>query len=266
VKARKSPAKGETSKHPVTRESAARKGTERALLKARSDLETAFDVLQAEVGRRMKAEQQLRGLTHRLVSAHEEERSRIARELHDQLGQLLTYLQMLLGQDEGELAQSGKTLGELRKILDQAMTLVRDLARELRPPLLEELGLLPALRGLVKQFSERTGIAVQCSFPEALALPHPAALAAYRIVQEALTNVARHAGTREAQVRVQSKGGTVTVEVQDSGLGFDMGHTGQSLGILGMQERALSEGGKLTIQSAEGAGTLVSARLPVKRA
>jgi signal transduction histidine kinase len=241
------------------------KGAQKALRGVRFDLETAFDVLQGEVGKRLKAEEELRGLTHRLVSAQEEERSRIARELHDQLGQLLTYLQMLLGQDEKTLSPGGKTLGQVRNILDQAMTLVRDLSMELRPPLLEELGLAPALTRLVKQFCERTDIVVQCDLPEALVLPHATALAAFRIVQEALTNVARHAETHEARVRVRLKGRTLSVEIRDPGRGFDVRHAGKSLGILGMQERALAEGGKLTIESSQGSGTLVSAVLPVKK-
>jgi PAS domain S-box-containing protein len=239
-----------------------RKQAEEALLKARAELEASFKELQQEADKRLRAEREMRDLAHRLVSVQEEERSFIARELHDEAGQLLTYLQMLLGQD-GKVLSGGKALEESRNILDQAITRVRDLTSELRPALLDTLGLVPALKLLFKQFSEHTGVEVSFDSPETPRLSSDAALAAFRIVQEALTNVARHAHARKARVHLAVEDGRLSVEIGDEGRGFDPGRAEQSLGLLGMQERAVAVGGKLSVESAKGSGTKVTAQLPL---
>jgi two-component system sensor histidine kinase UhpB len=212
--------------------------------------------------------EKLQALSHRLVAVQEAERREIARELHDQIGQLLTGLSLTL--------ETGKRLtGEaLRQNLTQAKELtgdvisrVRQLSLELRPTMLDDLGLLPALLWHVQRFTAQSGIRIAFSH-EGLNRRFSAKIetAAYRIIQETLTNVARHAGVGEAAVRVWTEHDRLHVRVEDTGSGFD---TEQALasyassGLLGMKERASLLGGRFAVDSAVGAGTHVLVELPI---
>ncbi|MFN4074013.1 MAG: histidine kinase [Thermus sp.] len=193
------------------------------------------------------------------LRTQEEERKRIARELHDEVGQALTGL--ILGL-EGLAGEKALALKELAR---HTLSEVRRLALDLRPSVLDHLGLEAALRRYVREFSERTGIEVDLSFHLGRSLPQELEMVIYRVVQEALTNVARHSGSFRAAVGVLEMGGAVRVFVEDEGKGFDpqavgLGHQG----LLGMRERVELVGGRLILESAPGEGTRIQVRLPLE--
>jgi PAS domain S-box-containing protein len=221
----------------------------------------AFDITD-----RKQAEEQLRSLSHRLVTAQENERRKIARELHDEVGQSLTALKLCL--DRASPARSGadgSELGEARKTLGALMAQVRSMSLELRPTMLDDLGLLPTLLWHFKRYTAQTNVQVRFKHRGLRRdLPQDTVTAAYRIVQEALTNVARHAQVNEVQVCVRAEYDALIVEVEDQGAGFDLsGVASVSMGLNGMRERALSLNGKLLVQSTPGEGTCVIAELPL---
>jgi signal transduction histidine kinase len=212
--------------------------------------------------------ERLRRLSARLVEVQEAERRDVARELHDEFGQILTGLQV-------RLQMSGRqALGEMRADLDQAQSLVvqlmdriQDLTLDMRPTMLDDLGLVPALEAHIERYTQQTGIRVQ--FGERGAerrFPPQVETAAYRIVQEALTNVARHAAVQEVAVHVEADNDTLTVQIDDAGAGFDVPAVlakPTTSGLSGMRERAELLGGELTIESAPGAGTQITAEFPL---
>lgn len=223
-----------------------------------------------------ESREQLRTLSAQIVQAQEEERRRLARELHDEIGQALTAVTL----DLGMLAQLiPKDDERLQRALEDAQTLsqnaleeVRRLSVELRPAILDDLGLVPALRWTLDRHLERTG--VQARF-EVIGLegrlPGEIETVCYRAVQEALTNIARHASARTIAVRLELErdGQTVHLTISDDGVGFDVhralhrAQTGGSLGLLGLRERVELLGGHLYIRSRPGRGTTVEVRLPV---
>jgi PAS domain S-box-containing protein len=215
-----------------------------------------------------RGQEQLETLSRRLVELQETERRHIARELHDEVGQLLTGLKLSL-----EVATRGTRNGDhehLSEALRQVTELiarVRDLSLDLRPAMLDDLGLLPALLWHFDRYSAQTGIRI---FFEHTGLERrfsPAIeTAAYRIVQEALTNVARHGGVREVTVSLWAQGQHLAVEVYDRGRGFDpqkAWRVGGTSGLLGMRERAVLLGGELSVSSVKGRGTQLLALLPI---
>jgi signal transduction histidine kinase len=204
-------------------------------------------------------------LSRRLLEAQEAERRHLARELHDEVGQQLTGLRLLLKQSAGG-APAGPSLDEALALLDGLLARVRDLSFDLRPALLDHLGLLPALLWLFERYTAQTGVAVDFKHTALERRFEPTVeTAAYRVVQEALTNVARHAGVSTVSVRVWAEADALTVQVEDPGAGFDPGAVlgGVAHGLTGMQERVALLGGELTIDSAPGAGTHLAARLPL---
>jgi signal transduction histidine kinase len=210
-----------------------------------------------------------RALSRRLVEVQEEERRHLARELHDGIGQTLTCLAFAFEAAASAPPETATAkLGEVRGLLEEALSQVRELSFSLRPALLDHLGLLPALGSLIERYTARTGVCVNfrqagCSGRLAPELE----TAAYRIAQEALTNVARHAGVREAVVRVWVHAETLAVQVEDEGVGFDppaMRIAGRSHGLAGMHERARLLGGRLVIESAPGSGVHLLAELPLR--
>jgi signal transduction histidine kinase len=218
-----------------------------------------------------QAEVRLRALSQRLLAVQEAERRHLARELHDEIGQQLTCLRLALQQIEAHgRGPGGKAWHEALGLLDALLERVRALSGDLRPALLDQLGLLPALRWLVERFAKQSGLRVDFTH-SGLERRFPCAVetAAYRIVQEGLTNVARHAGVSEAAVRVEASQDALAVRVQDRGAGFApqaalaSGRTG---GLAGMQERARLVGGRLAIDAAPGRGTLLTAQLPLSGA
>jgi PAS domain S-box-containing protein len=227
-----------------------------------------------DVTERRRAEQglqeamsQLRGLSQQLVDIQEQERRRIARELHDEIGQGLTALRLALENmlvehrlsDDSRLKEALATTGDL-------VQGVRRIAFDLRPPMLDDLGLLSALLWLFDRRRAQTGVDVQFKHSGLNArLPPDVETAVFRICQEALTNVIRHAGVTQARVAVWVTEDSVVLRVEDQGRGFDTAATGKSgrgAGLLGMQERAALLGGTLTIDTALGAGSTITAELP----
>jgi PAS domain S-box-containing protein len=218
--------------------------------------------------------EQLRAFSARLEELREAERTKIAREIHDELGQLLTGLKMDLKWIEHDLERLGDSPA-LNPVLDKVVSAtelvdatakaVQRIASELRPGILDKLGLVMALRYETKQFQQRTGITTQLDAPEAeLVLPEPVTTAVFRICQEALTNVARHAGATEVAIRFIVQPDRLTLHVSDNGKGITanaIAHPG-SLGLLGMQERARQLGGVAGITPRPQGGTLVTLELP----
>lgn len=198
----------------------------------------------------------------RAVEAQENERQRVSRELHDGIGQALTALQLGLGRIEMNARSPGmkETAASLRDLSVNTLIDIRELARDLRPGMLDEMGLEPTLRNYVKAFSERTGIPVELSVSGLGGrLPPELEVTIFRIVQEGLANMARHASAEHAWVMLGLEEGTLTVAVRDDGVGFDVeamrGEQGRSLGLSGMEERCRFSNGNLSIESAPGAGT-----------
>jgi PAS domain S-box-containing protein len=211
----------------------------------------------------------LQALSHRLVEVQEQERHRLSRELHDEIGQLLTSVRFALEEGTDGLATTAKCkLNEARTLIEEALARVRELAYDLRPALLDHFGLLSGLRFLMERFTGATGITVNFCCAELPArFTADVEIAAYRIVQEALTNVARHARTNEAAVRIWTGDAVLNVQVEDEGVGFDpqkLAGEGGSTGLAGMEERVRLLGGRLAIESAPGSGTHVLAELPIR--
>jgi signal transduction histidine kinase len=212
---------------------------------------------------------QLRALTARLQRVREEERTRVAREVHDDLGQALTAIKLEfaallrdLPADEGPVSQRSQSI---LKRLDETIQSIRRIATELRPGILDDLGLAAALEWVAEDFQTRTGMKVQVRVPDSdLSVDPEHATAVFRIFQETLTNVARHAEATQVEVRLTKENGALTLEVRDNGKGVseEQLSAATSLGILGMRERVLLLGGTLTISGAPGNGTTVRVVIP----
>jgi len=213
--------------------------------------------------------EQLRALAARLHSAREEERSRVAREIHDELGQALTAIKIDfasllrdLGQDQGATSPRSQSI---LKLLGQAIQSVRRIGTELRPGILDDIGLVAALDWAAEDFQTRTGTKCQITLPDVdIRLIPEHATALFRIFQETLTNVARHAEATQVDARLSKENSSLVLEIHDNGKGIsEEGLSGKfSLGILGMRERALLLGGTLTISSTLGKGTTVRVLIP----
>ncbi len=212
--------------------------------------------------------EQLKALNESLQKAREEERTRVARDLHDDIGQILTALKMDLAWigrhvPEGESEVHGRLQGAVKLIGEGAQS-VRKIYTGLRPSLLDDLGLVAAIEWQSSEFASRTGIPCQVSaLEDPLRLDNHRATALFRIFQECLTNVARHASAKSVRVSLFSQADDVVLTVQDDGKGFEESRTQKSLGILGMKERAQACGGNVEISSAHGKGTTVTVRVPI---
>jgi len=221
--------------------------------------------LAQEVSVRKQAEEGLRALSRRLFQAQEDERRAISRELHDQIGQMLTGLLYQL--ESAKQAKSPQAAGIIREVEDvvrELLAQVRNLSQSLRPAMLDELGLLPSLSAHCKHFTQLTGIAVHFAhegLPEDLS--PEISTAAYRIIQEALTNVARHAGAAQVTARLWTDQNKLHILVEDHGKGFDPSSMAGSSGLSGMRERAALLDGRLTIVSFPGRGTRIAAEFPL---
>jgi two-component system CheB/CheR fusion protein len=247
---------------------------ETRVLKRTRELAEANAALQAEISEHKLVEQARQQLLRRLVSAQEEERRRIARELHDQMGQDLTALmlglKMLRNTAPGDSPlQEG--VASLQTLATQIGREVRTLALQLRPPALDDLGLAATLANYVEQWSARVLVAVDFHSigMEEQRLPSSIETALYRVAQEALTNVLKHAQATSVSLIVERREHTAHMIIEDDGRGFDVGaarrsaHTEQRLGLVGMQERVAQLGGTLTIEAAPGHGTTVFVRIPL---
>lgn len=213
--------------------------------------------------------QQLRALASRLQKAREEERTRIAREIHDEFGQALTGLKLDIAWMSHRLPRDHEMLAQCVSVIqriDQTLTAVRRIATELRPSILDQLGLAAALEWQAQEFSTRTGIAVSMELScDGSPIPDHLGSPAFRILQESLTNVARHARATHVVVRLAHSASLLALEVCDDGVGFPPGllEGTASLGVIGMRERALACGGEFSITHQRGGGTSVQLRVPL---
>ncbi len=238
------------------------KNAEQELTGKRDELQEICERLRDERDQRFQAEEELRRFSQRLIVAQEKERQRIARELHDQVGQLMTYLGLLL--DKARFQLDPGLYRDAKSVAKEVLTQIRDLSFDLQPSMLRSIGLVPSLQDLVERYNSMTGIQVELSSsPTCGHIAGDPGLVAYRIVQEALTNIARHARVNAATVNLTTAEGKIRLSIEDCGKGFDLGLLFERSGITGMRERAQSIGGSLYICSAPGQGTTVVAELPV---
>jgi signal transduction histidine kinase len=213
-----------------------------------------------------RSENALRALTERLDGIREEEGTRIARELHDEVGQALTGLKLDLAALKRALPEESGTeaadrIAGMASLADATIERVRRISGELRPQLLDQLGLVSAVEAYLERFGARTRVTTRLEAAlDEEGLDRRRASALFRILQEALTNVARHAAASSVTVRLAADGGDVVLTVADDGRGLSAS-AGPALGILGMQERARAAGGRVTVEGAPGRGTVVTARL-----
>lgn len=225
----------------------------------------------------VKSSEMFRDLSARLQLLQEDERTEIARELHDELGQRLTGIKLKLGLAEKildrhparDLNRVLDLLVETTELADDAMDSVRRVASGLRPPMLDHLGLGAALSQEAEEFTQRTEIPCRLRLGEmAYPVPQPLATAAFRIFQESLTNVARHARATEVEASCDIEGDDLRMTVRDNGTGMDpdLAEKPSTLGMLGMWERARKAGGCLDFQTTRGKGVTVSLTLPLESA
>jgi signal transduction histidine kinase len=215
-----------------------------------------------------EAEHRMRELSQQLVATQEEERKKLSRELHDHVGQVLTALRMELGSIDrlrapGDAPLAG-AVSESRQLVDNMVRTVRDLALGLRPSMLDDLGLQPALEWHARDFTRRYGLPVDLTVTADLrALPDPYATCVYRIVQEALTNCVRHAAASRIRVTVGRSLQTLALSIEDDGVGIKPAGRKAGLGLRGIEERVRDLGGTVRIESKPAAGTSLTVRIPL---
>ena len=256
------------SNRKLQKEVAKRKAVEAALRESRQ----ASVLLLAESHLLQK---QMRLLSRRVLSAQEDERRRISRELHDVIAQMLSGINLRLVTLKKGAATNTKELRQMisdtQRLVEKSVGRVHRFARELRPSVLDDLGLIPALRSHVQVFSAETGIHTTFTASAGVdVLDSHKRTALYRVAQEALTNIARHARASEASVVVDRQEDVIHVRIQDNGKSFDVAkvlgsRTIRHLGLLGMRERVEMVGGRIKIQSVPGQGTTVTAEVPLIR-
>ena len=216
-------------------------------------------------------ERALQQLSRRMMQMSEETLQHVARDLHDDLGQSLTAVRMEVGLIERQMSAENQQRGQLesvRRQLGSLLQTVRDLSRLLRPPVLDDLGLVPALQTLVEHFMRQSEIAIALEISGSnRRLPNAIEVALYRVVQEALANIARHSHAESGKIRLEFGGDLVSLRITDNGQGFDVeqqersGHFG--IGLIGMRERVAAHGGELIVASDPASGTRLDLRIPV---
>ena len=228
-----------------------------------------YTVILRDVTERERARHDLASFAAESAGVREQEKSRIARELHDELAQSLTALKMdtiwMRDHVSAQDAAAQHKIGQMLQMLDAAVAATRRIAADLRPLVLDDLGLVPALEWVVQNFIQRSGVPCELLVDESLELEEPFATNVFRIVQESLANVAKHAQATRVVVELQVSGGLLQLRVQDDGVGFRPAdpRKPQSLGIVGLRERARLMHGELEVDSAPGAGTRIDARIPL---
>ncbi|HSB45285.1 MAG TPA: PAS domain-containing sensor histidine kinase, partial [Nitrospira sp.] len=219
----------------------------------------------------LKSRERLRNLSGRLQSMLEEERMRISREIHDELGQALTALKLDLSLIRRRLTSDGldepsAKVHEIERSVNGIIRTVRKISTELRPGILDELGVAAAIEWMVKDFQKRTGITCKVSLQEMEKISDPVrSTAIFRITQEALTNVMRHAAASKVKVNLEKKDNTLVLEVIDNGIGImeERIFDSKSFGLIGIRERVLLLGGEAVISGKQGEGTMVRVTLPM---
>jgi PAS domain S-box-containing protein len=238
-----------------------------------------FTVILRDITRRVRGEEalnrsreELRELASAMNSIREQEKSRIARELHDELGQALTALKLdvtwLAERTPAGQTTTAEKLGAMQAMIDRTVAAIRRISSDLRPLILDDLGLVPAAEWLAQDFTQRTGVPCQLVVGSGdLEFRDPHATAIFRILQESLTNVARHAEARRVEVALDRADGAVTLDVRDDGRGFSTGDPRRpgSFGLAGLRERAQLLGGDVRIESRPGQGTTVHVRIPLEK-
>ena len=248
-------------------------GEEFPMEAAISQLETEtgklFTVILRDVSERVRAQEELSTFAAEAHQIREGEKARVARELHDELAQSLTALKMDTIWVRDRLAHATPEVAARLKgmvaMLDDTLTATRRIAADLRPLLLDDLGLVPALEWLVQRFTQRTGVPCKLEVADELELEEPYATAFFRIVQESLANVAKHAGASQAQVRIEHSMAAVTLDVRDDGVGFlpTAPRKPMSLGLMGLRERVCLLGGSIAVHSRPGDGCHLEVRVPL---
>ena len=257
---------------------------ESAVAERTRELQETNEALRREVAERKRAEvelrnsrEQMRALAARLLAVREEERKEVAREIHEELAQGLTLLAFDIAWVAGRLSETGgetqgqavaERLEHMSALTDSTLQSVRRIMSALRPAALDDLGLVAAIEWEASTFEERTGVPCELALPEEdIELEAECATAMFRICQEALTNVARHADAEHAHIRLRSDGGCIRMEIQDDGKGITDEESGDptSFGLLGMRERALAFGGSVEVAGHPGEGTTVAVRIPLDR-
>ena len=215
-----------------------------------------------------RAEQELRSLSSQLVHAQEQERRTISRELHDEIGQTLTGLGIELANLEhlrdGHKPEFRSHLGDAKRLTEETLRTVRNIAMGLRPSTLDDSGIVPAVRWQASELSRRTGVPVELQIEgDFSGLGDEGRTCLYRVVQEALTNCARHAEATTIQTTMQRKKETVCLSIRDDGVGFDAGRARTGLGLVGIEERVKELGGSLAVSSWPNRGTLLDVEIPL---
>jgi signal transduction histidine kinase len=239
-----------------------------------TELQNANLQLENQIAERKRVNEELRRLSAHLQSAREEERIRIAREIHDQVGQVLTAVKMDLALLDRKLTNTPRVpVAEVKadvngtiQLVDKTIQTMREIIRELRPEILDHLGLSAAIEWQLQEFQTRTGI--ECKFDTTLDevnLDLDRSTAVFRIFQETLTNIARHANATQIAAALSQDAGAIVLQVSDNGKGFAPVELAakQTFGVLGMRERAHVFGGDVTLDSAPGTGTTVTVKIPV---
>ncbi len=218
-----------------------------------------------------RLQEQLRGLSRQILSAQEQERKEISRELHDVIAQTLTAINVRLAALKKEAAVNTKGLdrniARTQRLVEKSVDIVHQFARELRPAVLDDLGLIPALHSFMKNFTARTGVRTHLTaFAKVEDLDTARRTVLFRVVQEALTNVARHAQASRVEVSIQQLPDSICMKICDNGKSFEVERVlhargGNRLGLLGMRERLEMVGGRFDVQSVPGNGTTITAQL-----
>jgi signal transduction histidine kinase len=267
----------------------------RALLHRSADLATSNRELKGEIVGRKRVEgalrkserhyvrlleqsrhmqEQMRSLSRQLLSAQEEERKKISRELHDEIAQTLSGINVQLATLKREATVNVKGLQKkiafAQRMVEKSVAIVHRFARELRPPVLDDLGLIPALHSFVKHFANRTGVRVRLTvFAGIKQLDSPRSTVLYRVAQESLINVSRHARATRVDVSIRKLPGAVCMEIKDNGKSFSVQRLlnmkgNNHLGLLGMRERVEMVGGRFSVESVKGRGTTIRAQIPFR--
>jgi PAS domain S-box-containing protein len=240
-----------------------------------SQLETPegkiFTVILRDVTERVRSREELAAFAAEASAVREQEKTRVARELHDELAQSLTALKMdtiwVRDRLRTDPEAAAAKLSQMLALIDASVAATRRIAADLRPLLLDDLGLAPAIEWLVQNFSQRTGVPCELEIDEALDLQEPYATAVFRMVQESLANVAKHARAARVRVRVALEEGEMVLSVEDDGVGFATGgpRKTNSLGLIGLRERAHLLQGRVELRTAPGEGTRVEAHIPIRK-
>ena len=242
----------------------------------RKTLEAALKKSEQHYGQLLKksrrVQEQLRRLSHEILFAQEQERKRISRELHDEIGQTLTAINVKLATLTKEATVTARdfkrAISSTQRLVEKSMSRVHRVARELRPPLLDELGLIPALHAHMKAFTRQTGVLIRfrtLAAVEQLNMDRRTVL--YRVAQEALANIDRHANASLVNVDIERVKNVVRMEIHDNGSSFDVKRVLAAkkiarLGLLGMRERVEMVGGRFDVESEPGKGTTIRAQIP----